>query len=126
MAEPAAASVAALCFRVYDAASALDRERCRWVMDRPWYDRLRAEAMTEDQEAIRAQAHASAWLVSLAGPPFKCPVCAAPPFGSKGELYDHVNAMADPSSREPVDGDSLFGIPLTVRADGGEPHLERS
>ena len=27
---------------------------------------------------------------------------------------------------EPAPGDQLFGLPLTVREDGGEPHLERA
>lgn len=35
------------------------RGPARWVMDRPSYDRLRAEAVHEDQERARAREHAN-------------------------------------------------------------------
>lgn len=115
-----------LCTRAYHATANWERadNRLRWVMSRPWYDRLRAETATEDREAARAQAHVNARILSREQPPYKCPACPAGPFASLEELYDHATAMADPANREPADGDCLFGIRIEVREDGGEPHLE--
>ena len=109
------------------AAFAVDRMdmRYRWVMDRASYDRIRAAAMTEDQERARAQAHANALLPVLTEAPYACPACPSGPFGTMRELNDHGVAMADPASREPDDRDCLFGIYIEVRDDGGEPHLVR-
>jgi hypothetical protein len=119
-------SVMDLCTRAYHATSNWERGagHLRWVMDRSWYDRLRAQVVPEDQEAERARAHASAWIEAAAEPPHRCPVCPGGPFGTMKELTAHIGAMADPANREPSEGDQLFGIALEVRDDGGEPHLE--
>ena len=113
--------------RLYDVLGGMCYDnRLRWVMDRASYDRIRAAAMTEDQEAARVQAHINARILSGDQPPYKCPVCPVGPFADLGELYDHMTAMSDPANREPDDHDCLFGIYIEVRADGGEPHLEPS
>lgn len=119
-------NVMELCGRAYQATDNWQRHasHIRWVMDRTWYGRLRAQTVTADQEAARAQAHASAWISTEAKPPYWCPVCPGGPFATMLELTDHVTAMADPANKEPAQGDQLFGIALEVRADGGEPHLE--
>lgn len=100
--------------------------RTRWVMDRASYDHVRAMAMTAEQETARAVAHAAAWIPVLVEAPYTCPACGAgSSFATIGTLNDHVAAMADPTNREPADGDCLFGIRIEVRDDGGAPHLER-
>lgn len=96
----------------------------RWVMDRASYDRIRAAAMTDEQELARATAHAVARLPIPAEAPYTCPACGAGPFAAMADLNDHVAAKGDPANREPADGDSLLGIPIEVREDGGVPHLE--
>lgn len=118
--------VVELCNRAYAATSnwGRDASRIRWVMDRSWYDRLRAQAVPAGGEAARAQAHANALISAEAEPPYWCPACPAGPFATSRELTDHVTAMSDPAYREPAEGDQLFGIAIEVRADGGEPHLE--
>lgn len=100
-----------------------DRADARWVMGRSWYDRLRAVAVTDEQERARAREHASLWISTAAPPPDQCPVCGAGPFADIGAFTGHVAAMADPASREPNTSDHLFGLPIEVREDGGEPHL---
>jgi hypothetical protein len=114
------------CMLAYAAACQQERAdgHTRWVMSRPWYDRLRAEACTEDQEAARALAHASVWLSAMAEPPLACPACGGGPFVTMDDLVGHVAAMADPANREPDHADCLFGLRMEVRDDGGEPHLE--
>ncbi len=82
---------------------------CRWVMNRAWYDRIRAEASGP-----------------AAGPPYQCPACPSGPFADMRALAGHVAAMADPLNREPAAGDQLLGIPVEVRENGGEPHLEHA
>lgn len=101
-----------------------DRRFSCWVMDRASYDRIRAMAMTEEQETARALAHATAWIPILAQAPYLCPACPDGPFADMAGLTAHVAAMADPANREPLDGDMLFGIPIEVREDGGVPHIE--
>jgi hypothetical protein len=99
--------------------------RYRWVMDRASYDRIRAAAMTEEQETARARAHAMGWLPVLTEAPYACLVCPSGPFATMAALNSHVAAMTDPANREPDDHDSLFGIYIEVREDAGEPHLVR-
>lgn len=116
-----------LCNQAYAATRNWERQdsRMRWVMDRPSYDRLRAEAINEDQESARARQHANILVRADAQPPHRCPACPAGPFATMRELSEHVAAMADPSNREPAEGDQLFGIAIVVREGGGEPHLEQ-
>lgn len=120
------ADVMMRCVLAYAATSQPERAdgRTRWVMSRPWYDRLRAEACTEDQEAMRARAHAGMLVATMAAPPYECPACGAAPFATMNDLATHIAAMADPANREPDHGDCLFGLRMEVRDDGGEPHLE--
>ena len=101
-----------------------DRRSSRWVMDRLSYDRIRAAAMTDEQELNRALAHFDARILVLSEPPYACPACPAGPFATMAELSEHVRAMADPTNKEPQSGDYLLGIPVEVRDDGGAPHLE--
>jgi hypothetical protein len=108
--------------QAYSAAGPLERTG-KWVMDRPWYDRLRAAACTEEQERARAREHADIRIDPNAWLPGRCPVCMAGPFADMKAFTDHVSAMADPANREPDPRDQLFGIPMEVREDGGEPHL---
>lgn len=100
------------------------RRGARWVMDLDWYRRIRAIAVTEEQETARAYSHATLMVPALPALPVRCPACTAGPFATMGDLADHAAAMADPANREPADGDCLLGIPLEVAADGGVPHLE--
>lgn len=93
-------------------------------MGRDWYDRLRAELVPEDQERERAREHASASVSPETAPPYCCPICPAGPFATAEELVGHMTALSDPANREPAPADVLFGLPIDVRADGGEPHLE--
>lgn len=95
----------------------------RWVMSREWYDRIRAEAFTEEQEQQRAETHHRALIDPHAGPPWRCPVCTAEPFGDFGELAGHVRRFADPGYREPDPRDRLLDWPVSVRPDAGEPEL---
>ncbi len=99
---------------------------CRWVMNRAWYDRIRAEAVTDEQERERAAAHSGSCSGPAAGPPYQCPACPSGPFADMRALAGHVAAMADPLNREPAAGDQLLGIPVEVRENGGEPHLEHA
>lgn len=101
----------------------LTRHHGRWVMDRSWYDRIRAAFCTEEQERIRADAHRLMYVMD-AIVPGKCPACGKGPFTTMDEFTGHVRAMADPRNREPVDGDCLMGIPIEVREGSGPPHLE--
>jgi hypothetical protein len=118
------AEVLELCTQAYATMDARDRAASRWVMSRPWYDQLRAEACTEDQETMRAKAHTRV-LVNATDPwPHTCPACGGGLFATMGDLAAHVAAMADPASREPGHGDTLFGVTMEVREDGGKPHLE--
>lgn len=116
-------SVMELCHRAW-----INREPgaviARWVMDRAWYDRLRAEVVPEDQERERARMHAGAIVSPEAAPSYCCPACPAGPFATMKELAGHVTAMSDPADREPAPGDVLFCLPIDVRVDGGPPHLE--
>lgn len=96
----------------------------RWVMSLDWYRRIRATAVTEEQEIARAMSHATAVIPVSATFPLRCPACTAGPFATMDDLADHAAAMADPANREPADGDRLLGIPLEVTAEGGAPHLE--
>lgn len=106
------------------AADSWTRQHGRWVMDRPWYDRIRAAACTEEQEQIRAEAHRCLYIAADASVPGRCPACGKGPFSTMAEFTEHVLAMADPRNREPADGDALFGILIEVREGGGSPHLE--
>lgn len=96
----------------------------RWVMNREWYSRIRAMAMTEEQEIIRALSHARAVVPVLATFPLRCPACTRGPFATMDDLRAHVKAMADPFNRDPEPGDTLLGIVVEVTADGGVPHIE--
>lgn len=115
----------ALCYRAYSegAQQMFSGAQPRWVMDRNWYDRLRAELVSDDQEASRARAHADA-LIPVHAHHFTCPACPAGPFRDAPELAAHMATMADPAYREPGDGDMLFALPIVVRDGGGEPHLD--
>lgn len=110
--------------REYFAGRRPDRPgaRLRWVMDRPNYDRLRAACTTEMDELARARAHARVMVSE--GDPRRCPVCGEGPFDPPDGLGEHVRQLADPNYREPNPRDQLFGYPIQVRADGGEPHLD--
>jgi hypothetical protein len=108
--------------QAYSAAGPQERAG-RWVMGRPWYDRLRAAACTEEQERMRAAAHANLMVSAAEPPPARCPACGAGPFADMRAFTGHVAAMADPQNREPDPRDQLFGIPIEVCEDGGEPHL---
>jgi hypothetical protein len=122
-----APQLADLCQRAYDATGNWERQdsRTRWVMDRSWYDRVRAVTVTPEQDRARAAAHATAWMEADPVFPRGCPArCAAGPFTAMSELAGHMAAMSDPLNREPADADRLFGIPVEVRAGGGEPYLE--
>lgn len=112
--------------RAYRAAEPeqLADRRTRWVMDLAHYKRIRAATCTEDQELARARAHATALIDAMASPPHFCPACGAGPFAAVDGLTGHMATMADPANREPAVGDLLRAIPIDVRADGGEPHLE--
>ena len=96
----------------------------RWVMGRPWYDRLRAAAWTEEQERARAREHAHIWISTEDPRPGCCPVCMAGPFADMAAFTDHVAAQADPANREPDPRDRLFGFQIEVREDGEEPRLQ--
>ena len=98
------------------------RERA-WVMDRPWYDRLRAALVTQEQEQARAREHGLVMIAAGAGPPARCPACPEGPFADLGAYLTHLRRLADPSWREPDPRDRLFGFPLEVRDGGGQPHL---
>lgn len=101
-----------------------DRRRACWMMDRVSYDRIRAIAMTEEQETARAYSHATMLVPVLAVFPLRCPACTAGPFATMDDLAAHAEAMSDPANREPGHGDTLLGLPIDVRGDGGAPHLE--
>lgn len=111
-------------YEAYEAADPSLRYRGgRWIMDRGWYDRIRAAAFTEEQERIRADAHARAIVPVLADFPLHCPACPSGPFEWPG-LIEHVRMMSDPLNREPGTADVLFGLPILVREEGGAPHVE--
>jgi hypothetical protein len=95
-----------------------------WVMDRPWYDRVRAACVTEQQEQARAREHGLVMIADGAGPPPHCAACPAGPFADMDAYAVHLQVMADPACREPDPMDLLFGYPVEVRHGGGEPHLE--
>lgn len=96
-----------------------------WVMDRSWYDRLRAACCTEEQERARAREHAHVWVAEASVAPRRCPACVCGPFADMGEYLAHLSVMADPAFREPDPRDELFAIRIEVRDGGGQPHLER-
>lgn len=100
--------------------------RCKqaWVMNLDCYRQMRAAAVTEQQEAERAAIHAAPWIPLAPVFPMSCPACKVGPFASHQELADHVIAMSDPMNREPSADDRLLGLPIVVRDDGGEPHIE--
>lgn len=100
------------------------RAQLRWVMNRPSYDRVRAACVTDEQERARADEHARVWIPAdpVAGLP--CPVCSAGPFDGAATFAAHMQVMADPERREPDPRDQMFGYPIEVRPDGGEPHLD--
>ena len=108
--------------QAYSTAGPLERTG-KWVMNRPWYDRLRAAACTEEQERIRASEHKRIWIVWGSPPPKRCQACPAGPFADMHAYSAHIAAMADPANREPDPRDRLFGLQIEVREDGGEPHL---
>jgi hypothetical protein len=95
-----------------------------WVMDRSWYDRMRALVPAE-QERERAAVHARVLIEVDAKPPFTCPACRMGPFATMGEFGEHVANMADPDYREPHAMDYLLGLPVVVREGAGQPHIER-
>lgn len=106
------------------AADPLARMYGQWVMDRASYDQIRAACLTEEQERARASAHQNL-MVSLTAPfPRNCPACCMGAYATMDDLTSHVLAMADPDNRDPDTADCLFGIPIDVRDDGGEPHIE--
>lgn len=114
-----------LLVRAYDVTDNWQRDPAqRWVMDLGWYRQVRAAAVTEEQEEARAHAHANAYFGPTIAPSGGCPVCASGPFGSMRELSDHMALMSIPAYREPDPADQLFGLPIDVRDDGGEPRLE--
>lgn len=93
-----------------------------WLMDRTWYDRIRAEGISEDAERDRAWWHANAMISQDAAEPLHCPVCPGGPF-TRAELIEHIARKADLHNREPDPRDVLMGRPVIVRDDGGPPHL---
>lgn len=124
--EAEAATYDALCTLATEAHAAADpwtRQHGRWVMDRAWYDRIRAAFCTEEQEAARAGAHRCLYIAADASVPGWCRACGKGPFATVAGLTGHVLAMADPRNREPADGDSLFGSLIEVREGSGPPRL---
>lgn len=109
---------------IRQAADPLAWVRGRWVMDRTWYDQIRAACLTEEQELARASAHQNL-MVSITAPfPRNCPACSMGAYATMDDLTSHVLAMADPRNRDPDTADCLLGIPIDVRDDGGKPHIE--
>jgi hypothetical protein len=107
-----------------EAAGQLTRSP-RWVMDRDWYDRLRAALVPAGQEQARADAHRSimAPVIRPAAGPARCPVCPGT-FAGPDDLGAHITQMSDPEFREPAPGDMLMRLPVTVRDGAGAPHIE--
>lgn len=95
-----------------------------WVMDRSWYDQVRAALTSDEQERARAAAHSQVYIAADEGP-FQCPACGQRPFATLPEMAEHVMNMGDPDYREPNPGDYLLGLPIVVREGAGRPHLER-
>jgi len=115
------------CYAAYGAAEPAGRHDylgARWVMDRTWYDCVRAAVCTPEQELERARAHLQMMIDVNAPPPVRCPACHAGPFASLGELSEHAVMMADPGNREPDTRDWMLGVRIEVRDGGGAPHLE--
>jgi hypothetical protein len=122
--EPADPEVIKACYQALaDAGIRRADPAARWIMDRGWYDRIRA-AMPTEQEFARARAHADLMVPADAAGELKCPACGDGPFDGMRGLTEHVIAQADPMNREPSGRDRLFGLCIDVRDDGGRPHLE--
>jgi hypothetical protein len=122
--EPADPEVIKVCYQAYmDAGLGIIDPHARWIMNRAWYDRVRA-TMPPELEIARANAHAVALMAAPPSFPTDCPVCRSGEFADMWSLSEHVAAMADPQNREPAPSDRLFGIPIEVTDDGGAPHLD--
>ena len=114
------------CYASYAAADVADRNDYlggRWVMERVWYDCLRAAMCTPEQELERARIHRG-MMISVDAPlPLRCPACHKGPFADLGALSEHAILMSDPQNREPDTQDYMLGVRIEISEGAGAPHL---